>query len=69
MATVVQILPSIALVIPGGGTVTLNELQSFIDQAKSMGIDPDKELTTAIMAPYDYDQRDRSLGSFTIKAD
>ncbi|MCV7255295.1 hypothetical protein H7J86_24330 [Mycobacterium hackensackense] len=68
MAQIVQILPSITLAIQGGGTVTLTQLQSFIDQATSLGVDPDKELETTIKAPYHYDQRDHDPGSFAIVA-
>lgn len=68
MAHVVRILPSVTLEIGGGGTVTLNQLQSFINQAKALGVPRDKELATTIKAPYHYDQRDHDPGSFSIVA-
>lgn len=69
MANIIHILPSISIVIPGDGPVTLDNLQSFIDQARGMGVPIDKELSIALKAPFDYDQREgREPGSFTIQA-
>lgn len=68
MASVVRILPSVAFCIEGGGVVTLDELQSFIDQARKIGVPGNKPLETAIKAPYHYDQRDHDPGSFSIVA-
>lgn len=68
MTHVVQILPSITLSIEGGGLVTLNDLQSFIDQAKKMDVPVDKPLATILKAPYHHDQRDQDPGSFHIVA-
>ncbi len=69
MAQTVRILPSVSMTINGGGTVTLDELESFIEQAKTLGIPSDKPLKTTINPPYNYDQRDSSPGSFVITAE
>lgn len=68
-AQTIRILPSVSLTIQGGGEVTLDDLQSFIEQARAMGVDKDKPLKTSISAPYHYDQRDSSPGSFSIVAE
>lgn len=67
-AQTIRILPSVSLFVQGGSPVTLNELQAFIEAASAMGVPKDKGLPTQIEAPYHYDQRDHSPGSFTITA-
>ncbi len=69
MEPTVRISSSISLLIPGGGTVTLDGLQSFVEQARAMGVPKDKPLKTTLNAPYQYDQSDRDPGSFIITAD
>lgn len=69
MATMVQILPSVTLVVNGGDTITLNDLQRFITHADGMDIPWDQPLKTKLSAPYRIDQFDQSPGSFSIVAE
>lgn len=68
VAKVVHVMPSVSLVVTVGEELTLNTLQGFIDMAKAIGVPMTQALTTSVSAPYDYDQRERSPGSFSIQA-
>lgn len=68
MAQSARIQPSVKFTVAGGDSITIDDLQSFIEAAFSIGVHKDEPLATSISAPYEYDQRDRSPGSFTITA-